>query len=479
VPEDIRPRRTKIIATIGPASRKVEVLEAMIRAGVDVARLNFSHGSEEDHRAAYEAVRAAEARVGRPIAVLQDLSGPKIRLGNVDGEVYLPAGEEIRLSSENNFTGTRERLPTTYLRLALDVRPGERMLLADGRVELTAKAIEGSDVRCRIEVGGTITSKKGLNLPGSTLSTPSLTEKDLRDLAFGLKLGVDYVALSFVRSPHDVNLLREHMERFGRKVPVISKIEKPQAVALLEPIVDASDGIMVARGDLGVELPAERVPTVQREAIRLARDRGKLTVVATQMLMSMTKNPRPTHAEVSDVANAVFDGTDAVMLSEETAAGAHPTRAVETMAALAHAAEDAPDAFEEPKLVKTVRTSHPAAIARAAVVMAHEMSAEAIISFTHRGLGPSLVANWRPRCQIVGCATSEEEVRRMAFYWGVRPLQIEPPNSIEGLVAAVERAALDQKILPPGATVVITTKMPFTEEQPTNVLKLHTLGKRA
>lgn len=476
MPQEIRPRRTKIIGTLGPASRAPETVEALIRAGLDVARLNFSHGSHDEHRKVYETVREAEVRVQKPIAVMQDLSGPKIRLGQVDGSVFLPAGEEVRVSSKMDFVGTRERLPTTYARLVRDVKVGERILLADGRLELEALAVEGDDVRCRIEVGGTISSRKGLNLPGSNLSVPSLSEKDIVDLEFGLKLGVDYVALSFVRSPHDVVLLREHMQRCGRVVPVISKIEKPQAVEALEAIVDASDGIMVARGDLGVELPAERVPTVQRRAIRLARERGKLTVVATQMLMSMTSNPRPTHAEVSDVANAVFDGTDAVMLSDETAAGAYPVKAVETMASLAHSAEDAPDAFITYASDSTIR-SHAQAIARAGVVLAQEMGAAGIIAFTHNGLGPRLIGNLRPRCEVFGIATSDEEVRHMAFYWGVRPLKIDPPNSIEALIASVEKAVVSRGLVRPGSTVIITSKMPFTESQATNMLKLHTVGK--
>lgn len=408
---------------------------------------------------------------------MQDLSGPKIRLGRLDGEITLEPDMEIALSSRSDLVGTRERLPTTYPRLAEDVKPGERVLLADGLLDLEVFSVDRTDLKCRVRVGGVISSNKGLNLPDSALTVPSLTEKDLADLEFGLRLGVDYVALSFVRTPQDVGVLREHMERLGRPTPVIAKIEKPQAVERLEAIIDASDGIMVARGDLGVELATERVPTVQRNAIRLARDRAKLTVVATQMLMSMTRNPRPTHAEVSDVANAVFDGTDAVMLSEETARGAYPVKAVETMAALVHAAEDAPEAFEEPRFVKALRAQHAFAISRAAVVMAHEMSAAAIISFTHRGLGPRLIASWRPKCEIFGCATKDEEVRLMALYWGVRPLKVDQPHNNEALVAAVERATVEQDILPTGATVVITCKMPYAESQPTNMLKLHTIAR--
>ncbi len=454
-------------------------MERLIRAGMDVARLNFSHGTHEEHRQIFQQLREAERRARKPIAIMQDLQGPKIRLGKLQGEVSLPAEEEVVLSSHNDFLGTRARLPTTYERLARDLREGEPVLLADGRLILKVIAVEPPDVRCRVLVGGVVTSNKGINLPGTSVTAPSLSEKDLVDLEFGVKLGVDYVALSFVRHAHDVVELREHMARFGRQVPVISKIEKPQAVEALEEIIEASDGIMVARGDLGVELPAEQVPGVQRRSIRMARERGKITVVATQMLMSMTRHARPTHAEVSDVANAVFDGADAVMLSDETAAGAYPVKAVETMAALARTAEEAPDAFEAPELVDEIRSSHPGAIARAAVVTAQELNAAALVSYTQRGLGPRLIAEWRPRCEVLGCASTDEEVRRMAFFWGVRPLKISPPpTSIESLVSAVENATVDADILPHGATIVITSKMPFTEEQQTNMLKLHTIERR-
>ena len=471
-------RRTKIICTIGPASRSPEVLEQLIRAGLDVARLNFSHGTHDDHRETYARIREAEAKARRPIAVLQDLQGPKIRLGKVDGEVHLTPGQEITISAENDFVGDDKRLPSTYPHLANDLRPGEMVLLADGRLRVEVTAIEGPEVHVRTIVGGVLTSRKGINLPGTKLSIPALTDKDLIDLRFGLDLGVDYVALSFVRTPHDVTRLQDKMRAHGRVVPVISKIEKPEAVEFLEHIIDVSDGIMIARGDLGVELPPEQVPRVQRQGIRMARERGKLTVVATQMLMSMTTHARPTHAEVSDVANAVFDGADAVMLSEETAAGQFPVRAVETMSALAGSAEAAPEAFRAPKFVENLRSSHAWAICRAAVVTADEIKADALVSYTHQGLGPRLVANWRPTCLVLGCAKTDEEVRRMAFYWGVRPVKLVAPTSVEGLLAAVENAGLDEGLLKPGQTIVITTKIPFTDEQITNMLKIHTIDYR-
>ncbi|MBX2812866.1 MAG: pyruvate kinase [Myxococcales bacterium] len=477
---DHHARRTKLVCTIGPASSSPEILEALIRAGLDVARLNFSHGTHEQHAETYRLIREAEAKVGRPVAIMQDLQGPKIRLGKLDGVVSLPEGEEVVLSSLNDFVGTRERLPTTYPQLARDVRVGESVLLADGRLVVEVTKVLSDEVHGRMVVGGEVTSNKGINLPGSETSVPSLTEKDRVDLEFGLKIGVDYVALSFVRLPNDVKVLREAMARHGRVVPVISKIEKPQAVEYLEAIVEVSDGVMVARGDLGVELPPEKVPPIQRRCLRLARAKAKIAVVATQMLVSMTKNPRPTHAEVSDVANAVFDGADAIMLSEETAAGSFPVKTVETMAALALAAEESAshEQRHDPSIfAEEVQADHAWAISRAAVITAEEVGAKAIVSLTQRGLGPRLIAAWRPRGMILGGAHTDEELRRMTFYWGVRPFRVGSPSSIEGLVSAVENSVLDSGLLSSGDTIIITSKMPFAEGIRTNMLKVHTLAE--
>ncbi len=474
--ERVTPRRTKIVGTLGPASSSPAVIADLIRAGLDVARLNFSHGDHASHRETYERVLEASALVGKPVAILQDLQGPKIRLGKLDGAVVLKEGEEVVLSSEGGFLGTRDRIPTTYPHLTEDVKVGEPVLLADGALELEVVAIRGLDLIARVKVGGSVTSNKGMNLPGSALSIPALVEKDRADLEFGLALGVDYVALSFVRVPHDVIAVRELMQRLGRVVPIISKIEKPQAVERLEAIVDVSDGIMVARGDLGVELPAEQVPTVQRRAIRIARSRGKQTIVATQMLVSMTRNSRPTHAEVSDVANAVFDGTDAVMLSEETAAGRYPVRAVETMSAIAHSAEVADLERAVPELVPEIRNSYPGAISRAAVMTAEQLGARAIVSFTHKGLGPRLIADWRPDCEILGFAPNEAAARRMALFWGTRPFTVPAPRSIDDLVEAFERLNDEHRLVPKGETVVLTSKLPMRAGLLTNMLKLHTVG---
>lgn len=454
------------------------MLDQLIRAGLNVARLNFSHGTHDDHRETFARIREAEAKAKRPVAILQDLQGPKIRLGKIEGEVHLEPGQEIVISAEEDFVGTPERLPSTYPQLANDLQPGEMVLLADGRLRLEVLAIEGAEVRCRTIVGGILTSRKGINLPGTVLSIPALTDKDRVDLKFGLDLGVDYVALSFVRTPHDVTRLQDVMRAHGRVVPIISKIEKPEAVEYLEHIIDVSDGIMIARGDLGVEVPPEQVPRVQRQGIRLARERGKITVVATQMLMSMTNHARPTHAEVSDVANAVFSGADAVMLSEETAAGQFPVRAVETMSALAQAAESDPEAFTAPTFSEELKSSHAWAICRAAVVTAEEIRADALVSYTHQGLGPRLVSHWRPKCLVIGCAKTDEEVRRMAFYWGVRPLKLALPTSVEGLLASVENAGVDEGLLRSGQTIVLTSKIPFTDDQVTNMLKIHRIEVR-
>ena len=476
MPESLwRQRHTKIVATLGPASASPETLLGMVNAGLDVARLNFSHGNFEDHQAMMNRVRTAEKEAGRAIAVLQDLRGPKIRLGQVEGEVELPDGEEIVLSSRGDFVGTRERLPTSYAPLAKDAKPKNCILLADGRLELEVLKVEGEDVRCLIKTGGVITSNKGINLPDMEVSLPSVTEKDERDLEFGLKLGVDYVALSFVRTAADIRRVHQLMDAHGRRVPVIAKIEKPQAVDHLEEIIHEADGIMVARGDLGVELPPEQVPTIQRDAIRLCRQHGKRSIVATQMLMSMTNHSKPTHAEVSDVANAVFDGADAVMLSEETAMGIDPVGVIQTMAGIAEAAEEEPEPYRDIELSDGIDARSVLAIARAAVVLAEEEKVDAIVAFTQRGLGPRLMAVLRPECPIIGLAPTDEGVRRLCLSWGVRPLRVTAPETFEGFVEAVESATQDAGLLKKGSRVVLTSKVPFVEGQQTNMLKLHAL----
>ncbi|HEY8292497.1 MAG TPA: pyruvate kinase, partial [Thermomicrobiales bacterium] len=324
-------RATKIVATLGPATTDAAVLTALIRAGVDVVRLNFSHGTHDEHAAAYATTRSIAKSLGRPIAVLQDLQGPKIRTGTLaaGSPVTLRDGATFRITSEA-VEGTAERVSTTYQHLPDDVQSGDRILLDDGRMELRVTAIEGADVVTTVVHGGALGEHKGINLPGVKVSSPALTEKDLDDLAFGIKLGVDYVALSFVRTPQDVRLARAALKRLNSTTPLIAKIEKPEALDDLPGVIDAADGVMVARGDLGVELSPERVPSAQKRIIRLANARGKVVITATQMLESMTTNPEPTRAEASDVFNAILDGTDAVMLSGETSVGKFPIETVKT-----------------------------------------------------------------------------------------------------------------------------------------------------
>src|SRR4051812_27006610 len=332
-------RRAKIVCTLGPATSSAEQITALVESGMDVARLNFSHGAHADHATAYRLVREASDRTGHAVAVLADLQGPKIRLGTfIDGPVHWATGTQVCITVDD-VPGTAARVSTTYKNLADDVRVGDRLLVDDGKLSLTVSAVEGPDVFCLVVEGGDVSNNKGLSLPGVAVSVPALSDKDEEDLRFALRLGVDFIALSFVRTPEDAELVRDIMRQEDISVPVIAKLEKPEAVENLEAIVEAFDGIMVARGDLGVELALEQVPLVQKRAIQAARERNKPVIVATQMLESMITNSRPTRAEASDVANAVLDGADAVMLSGETSVGAHPIAAVRTMERIIDAVE--------------------------------------------------------------------------------------------------------------------------------------------
>src|SRR5687767_3242948 len=356
-------RRAKIVCTLGPATSSLEQITALVESGMDVARLNFSHGAHEHHATAYRLVREASDATGHAVAVLADLQGPKIRLGTfAEGPVHWPTGSQVCITTED-IAGTAERVSTTYKNLADDVRVGDRLLVDDGKLPLTVVRVEGPNVYCLVVEGGEVSNNKGLSLPGVAVSVPPLSEKDEEDLRFALRLSVDFIALSFVRSPSDVDLVRDIMRQEDIEVPVIAKLEKPEAVENLEEIVEAFDGVMVARGDLGVELPLEQVPLVQKRAIQVARERGKPVIVATQMLESMIQNSRPTRAEASDVANAVLDGADAVMLSGETSVGAHPVGAVRTMERIIDAVET--EIVPVPELQRRSR-SRSGAIVRAA-----------------------------------------------------------------------------------------------------------------
>src|SRR4051812_36817729 len=375
-------RRAKIVCTLGPATSTPEQITALVEAGMDVARLNFSHGAHEHHATAYGLVREASDRTGHAVAILADLQGPKIRLGTfTEGPVMWETGGQVCITVED-VPGTADRVSTTYKKLSDDVRVGDRLLVDDGKLALTVVRIDGPDVICLVVEGGQVSNNKGLSLPGVDVSVPPLSEKDEEDLRFALHLGADFIALSFVRSPDDAELVREIMRQEDIEVPVIAKLEKPEAVERLESIVEAFDGIMVARGDLGVELPLEQVPLVQKRAIQAARERNKPVIVATQMLESMITNSRPTRAEASDVANAVLDGADAVMLSGETSVGAHPIGAVRTMERIIDAVES--DLLWVPEVTRISR-SRSGAIVRAARDISESLDVKALAAFTSTG----------------------------------------------------------------------------------------------
>jgi len=405
-------RRAKIVCTLGPAVGTAEQITALVESGMDVARLNFSHGEHADHERNYHLVRTASDSVGRAVAVLADLQGPKIRLGRfVDGPVLWATGSRVCITVED-VEGTAERVGTTYKNLANDVRVGDRLLVDDGNLSLTVVEVDGPDVWCLVLEGGVVSNNKGLSLPGVAVSVPAMSEKDEEDLRFALGLGVDFIALSFVRKAEDVELVREIMRQMDVDLPVIAKLEKPEAVENLEAIVEAFDGIMVARGDLGVELPLEQVPLVPQRAVRAARERNKPVIVATQMLESMINSSRPTRAEASDVANAVLDGADAVMLSGETSVGKFPIAAVRTMERIIDAVES--DAVRVPALVRQSR-SRSGAIVRAAREVGEALEVDALAAFTMTGDTVRRLAALHTTLPILAFTTDPRVRSRMAL----------------------------------------------------------------
>ena len=425
-------RRTKIVATVGPASSEPPILESLIRAGVDVYRLNLSHGEQAGHRTAFERIRAAADAVGEPVAVLADLCGPKIRVGRfAGGRIDLVPGQRVTVTTRPVLGGDGV-LPSQYAGLPGDVRPGDRILLDDGLIELRVESVLGDDVFCTVVNGGVLRDRKGMNLPNVPVSAPALTDKDRDDARFALDLGVDFLALSFVRRPSDVEDLKRLIESVGAKTPVIAKIEKPEALDAIEEILEAADGLMVARGDLGVELAPEAVPLVQQELVARCRQRSKPVIVATQMLESMVSNPRPTRAEVSDVSHAVFAGADAVMLSAETASGAYPVRAVEMMDRVARQVE-AWQLVDGGFRSLTDREAEPApplplrsAVARATARLCRDLRVRAIVVRTQKGVSAAVMSASRPAAPILVLTTDPALCRRMNMSWGVVARRIGP-----------------------------------------------------
>lgn len=468
-------RHAKIVATWGPAVSSYDHTLELIRAGVNVARLNMSHGTYNVHEGVFRNIRRAEAEVGRPIAVLADLQGPKIRLGKFeDGPYELEVGDKFAITTRD-IVGNREICGTTYKGLPGDVRPGDPLLIDDGKVLLRAESVTADTVHTVVEVAGAVSNNKGINLPGVAVNVPALSEKDEQDLRWALKLGVDYIALSFVRDAADITRVHEIMAEEGIKLPVIAKIEKPQAVDHLEEIVDAFDGIMVARGDLGVELPLEKVPLVQTEAIALARRMAKPVIVATQVFESMIENPRPTRAEASDCANAVLDGADAVMLSGETSIGAYPVQAVSIMAKIIEATEE--HALDRMEPLGALPRTQGGALTLAASEVADFVGAKFICVFTESGDTVRRMSRLRRPIPIIGFTPNMRTRRRMELTWGARSYEVPRVHATDEMFVQVDEMLLDRSRATVGDKVIIIAGSPPGIVGTTNTLRVHRIGE--
>jgi pyruvate kinase len=476
-------RRTKIVATIGPASESEQALEALIKAGLNVARLNFSHGTHEEHATKVKRIRAVSQKLEMPVGILQDLQGPKIRVGKLDAPLQLTIDEEVCLYATQDKPPKTDKqlIPVDFRELFDSVQTGDRLLLDDGRLSLEVLSWKGRVVDAKVLMGGILSSHKGINLPGVKLRIAGFTEKDKSDLAFGISLGVDAVAISFVRSAEDVKIVRAAIEEFSKgkrfKPLLIAKLEKPEAMNELEAILDIVDGVMVARGDLGVELPPERVPSIQKHIIRMANARAKLVITATQMLESMIQNPLPTRAEASDVANAIFDDTDAVMLSAETASGEYPTEAVAMMSRIAKEAEShfAEWGNRQQGGKIGLGESDAASMALAANALAEDPEVRAVAVFTMQGRSAWLMSKARPSRRILAFTPEQETFNRLSFFWGVHPHLTRFAHTMEEMIADVDEALL-QSGIQSGQQVVLLCGYPVGAQCPPNMALLHTVG---
>ncbi len=466
--------RTKIVATLGPASNTPEIIEQLINAGIDIARLNFSHGTTDDHRRLIHNVRTASHQTGKDVGILLDLQGPKIRIGKLEKEVInLEEGTPFVITTRD-IAGNDREVSTNYAPLPQEITEGAHILLDDGLLELEVLNTTSTDINCRVIRGGQLTEKKGINVPGARFSVPSLTDKDREDLLTGIREGVDYVAISFIRTADDVTSVKNIVKREGASIPVIAKIEKPEAVDNLDQILKVADGIMVARGDLGVELPPEEVPIIQKEIIRQCNEEGVPVITATQMLESMIHHPRPTRAEASDVANAIVDGTDAIMLSGETAVGKYPVEAVSMMNRIAAATES--------RLFKTLRAKPEEikvwgdsehAIAHAVYYTALDINATAIVAFTKSGGTARIISKYRPGIPIIGVTHTPPILKRFSLYWGVRGVLVELKENTDAMINGVEQKLLETGLAKHGDTVIITLGVPWGVAGSTNMLMIH------
>jgi pyruvate kinase len=468
-------RHSKIVCTIGPASSSPRIIERLMRAGMDVARLNFSHGKHEDHARSIATLRAAAIEHEKPIALIADLQGPKIRTGPLAG------GTPVTLRAGQRFVITTARVPgdancvsTTFRPLPREVHRGNRILLSDGLIELRVEKVRGQEVICEVVNGGALGQHKGINLPGIQLRVPALTSKDRKDLAFALTQDVNYIAVSFVRHPEDVVLAKNLIRRAGKDTPVIAKLEKPEAIENLDAILRVADGVMVARGDLGVEMNPERVPVVQKMIITRAREARRPVITATQMLESMTQNPRPTRAEASDVANAIFDGSDAVMLSAETASGKYPVEAVAMMARIIEEAEGSITEFPRPSLQEKLKVAET--VAELVCHASRELHMKLIAVFTHSGFTARLVSRYRPLVPIVAFSPEAETRRRMALFWGVMARAIVDVHKVDGLAEIAEQRLLEEGLVRKGDVIGIVAGTPMGVRGTTNFMKFHVIG---
>jgi pyruvate kinase len=468
-------RHSKIVCTIGPASSSPRIIERLMHAGMDVARLNFSHGTHADHARSITALRAAAIEHEKPIAIIADLQGPKIRTGPLAG------GAPVTLRAGQRFVITTARVPgdsncvsTTFRPLPREVHRGDRILLSDGLIELRVQQVRGQEVICEVVNGGLLGQHKGINLPGIQLRVPALTPKDREDLVFALKHDANYVAVSFVRHPEDVVLAKNLIRRAGKDTPVIAKLEKPEAIENLDAILRVADGVMVARGDLGVEMNPERVPVVQKMIVARAREARRPVITATQMLESMTENPRPTRAEASDVANAIFDGSDAVMLSAETASGKYPVEAVAMMARIIEEAEASITEFPRPGMQEKLKVAET--VAELVCHASRELHMKLIAVFTHSGFTARLVSRYRPLVPIVAFSPEAETRRRMALIWGVMARAIVDVHKVDGLAEIAEQRLLEERLVRKGDVIGIVAGTPMGVRGTTNFMKFHVIG---
>jgi pyruvate kinase len=466
-------KKTKIICTIGPATRDVSTLKRMVRAGMNLARLNFSHGSYNEHEAAFNNIRAASNKLKVPVGIIQDLQGPKMRLGIIPGgERRLKQGQEVIFTTDEKTTS--DEIFIAYPQFHKDVKEKQKFFLCDGAIKMEILQKKGKRVFCKVITGGVISSHKGVNLPETNISAPSVTEKDIEDLNFGIKLGVDYIAISFVRKYEDVLKVKEQIERKGKTIPVIAKIEKPEAVRNIDAIIDASDAIMVARGDMGIELPLAEVPVIQKDIISKCNLLGKPVITATQMLETMILNPFPTRAEVSDVANAVLDGTSAVMLSGETAVGKYPVKVVQTMAQTLVETEKAIDYKNiDRKKIASCTSSGADAIAHAAVTVAEDMNVGVVVPFTLSGSTAMMLSKYRPQAPILALTPDTGICNRMTLLWNVFPSLAENALNTEDMIETAEKQVKAYDLAKMDGLIVIVAGIPISTPGITNLIKLH------